>query len=250
MTKDECAQVPRSLALKGVEEFNRGEFFEQHETLEMEWRAESRPVRQLYQGILQVGLACYQIERGNWPGAPDGTIYVANGAVHAVAPNGSAKWVFRPSDGNPVLVAPSLSLDGAYVYVATERTLYALESVTSVGWWQVPVVNPARTAPVVGPDGIIYIPSISSVSRRMSRSISSTSLTCPALASSSAAISAMICFTSVSMAALYSILVKALSRMASSSPVARWETCASRAGSIGKSWTSRLGLPASEASCS
>jgi len=69
MTKDECAQVPRSLALKGVEEFNRGEFFEQHETLETAWRAESRPVRELYQGILQVGLACYQIERGNWPGA-------------------------------------------------------------------------------------------------------------------------------------------------------------------------------------
>ncbi|HEY5974437.1 MAG TPA: HYR domain-containing protein [Geobacteraceae bacterium] len=94
---------------------------------------------------------------------PDGTIYVANGALHAVRPDGTAKWVFRPSDGAPVPAAPSLSRDGAYVYVATERTLYALESVTSVGWWQVPVVNLAGTAPVVGPDGIIYIPSISSV---------------------------------------------------------------------------------------
>ena len=69
MTKDECAERPGPLVLKGVEEFNRGEFFEQHETLETAWRAETRPVRGLYQGILQVGLACYQIERGNWPGA-------------------------------------------------------------------------------------------------------------------------------------------------------------------------------------
>jgi predicted metal-dependent hydrolase len=69
MTKNECAELPRPLALKGIEEFNHGEFFEQHETLETAWRAESRPVRELYQGILQVGLACYQIERGNWPGA-------------------------------------------------------------------------------------------------------------------------------------------------------------------------------------
>ena len=69
MTKDECAELPPPLVLKGIEEFNRGEFFEQHETLETAWRAESRPGRGLYQGILQVGLACYQIERGNLPGA-------------------------------------------------------------------------------------------------------------------------------------------------------------------------------------
>ena len=69
MTKDECAELPPPLVLKGIEEFNRGEFFEQHETLETAWRAEPRPVRELYQGILQVGLACYQIGHGNWPGA-------------------------------------------------------------------------------------------------------------------------------------------------------------------------------------
>lgn len=68
MTKDECAELLPPLVLKGIEEFNRGEFFEQHETLETAWRAESRPVRGLYQGILQVGLACYQIERDNLPG--------------------------------------------------------------------------------------------------------------------------------------------------------------------------------------
>ena len=50
-------------------EFNRGEYFEQHELLEATWLAESRPVREMYQGILQVGVAFLQIERNNWPGA-------------------------------------------------------------------------------------------------------------------------------------------------------------------------------------
>jgi predicted metal-dependent hydrolase len=68
-SRDECAESPPSLVIKGIEEFNRGEFFEQHETLETVWRKEARPIRDLYQGILQVGVACYQIERGNLPGA-------------------------------------------------------------------------------------------------------------------------------------------------------------------------------------
>ena len=67
--REKCADVPPQLVAKGVQEFNRGEYFEQHETLETAWRAEPGPVRELYQGILQVGVACYQIERNNLPGA-------------------------------------------------------------------------------------------------------------------------------------------------------------------------------------
>ncbi len=54
---------------RGLEQFNAGEYFEQHETLEHAWRAEPRPVREVYQGILQIGVACYQIRRGNYTGA-------------------------------------------------------------------------------------------------------------------------------------------------------------------------------------
>ncbi len=54
---------------KGLEQFNAGEYFEQHEILEHAWRAETRPVREIYQGILQIGVACYQIQRGNYAGA-------------------------------------------------------------------------------------------------------------------------------------------------------------------------------------
>jgi len=65
----DCADTLPPLVLKGIEEFNRGDYYEQHETLETAWRAEPRPVRELYQGILQVGVACYKLQRGNLPGA-------------------------------------------------------------------------------------------------------------------------------------------------------------------------------------
>ena len=57
------------LARQGIEEFNGGEYFEQHESLEKAWLAEPRPIREMYQGILQIGVAFLQIERGNWAGA-------------------------------------------------------------------------------------------------------------------------------------------------------------------------------------
>ena len=56
---DWCAEPPPSLLLKGIEQFNRGEFFAQHETLEELWRAETRDVRYLYQGILQIGVGLH-----------------------------------------------------------------------------------------------------------------------------------------------------------------------------------------------
>jgi uncharacterized protein len=57
------------LVLQGIEEFNRGEFFECHEYLEEAWMQESGRVRYLYQGILQVGVGFYHLQNGNWRGA-------------------------------------------------------------------------------------------------------------------------------------------------------------------------------------
>jgi predicted metal-dependent hydrolase len=57
------------LVLKGIEEFNRGEFFECHEYLEEAWMHESGRIRYLYQGILQVGVGFYHLQNGNWRGA-------------------------------------------------------------------------------------------------------------------------------------------------------------------------------------
>ena len=63
-----CAEPPPRLLLEGIAQFNRGEYFEQHETLEILWRAEPRPVRRLYQGILQVGVAFLHLRRRNYHG--------------------------------------------------------------------------------------------------------------------------------------------------------------------------------------
>lgn len=49
--------------------FNRGAFYEAHEPLEEAWMETPSPERDLYQGILQIGLAYYQITRGNYRGA-------------------------------------------------------------------------------------------------------------------------------------------------------------------------------------
>jgi uncharacterized protein len=64
-----CDEPPPPLLLEGIAQFNRGEYFEQHETIERLWREESRDVRELYQGILQVGVAFHHLARGNHHGA-------------------------------------------------------------------------------------------------------------------------------------------------------------------------------------
>ncbi len=64
-----CSEAPPPELLLGVEEFNAGQFYQCHETLEHLWIAEPDPIRYLYQGILQVGVGLYHLERGNWRGA-------------------------------------------------------------------------------------------------------------------------------------------------------------------------------------
>lgn len=66
---DGCADVLNEEARLGIAAFNRGDYFDQHEHFEQAWLAEERPVREMYQGILQVGVAFLQIERDNWAGA-------------------------------------------------------------------------------------------------------------------------------------------------------------------------------------
>ena len=65
---DAAAEPPPPLLLAGIAEFNAGAYYEQHETLETLWRAESRPVRRLYQGVLQIGVAFHHARRGNYHG--------------------------------------------------------------------------------------------------------------------------------------------------------------------------------------
>ncbi len=64
-----CDEPPLPELTLGLEQFNRGEFFEQHETLEILWRATRTPDRGLYHGILQIGVAFHHWREGNFHGA-------------------------------------------------------------------------------------------------------------------------------------------------------------------------------------
>src|ERR671912_1741498 len=104
--EDSPARLP-DLALKGIEEFNRGEFYECHEYLEEAWMQESRRVRFLYQGILQIGVGFYHLGNGNWRGA---TGLLRNGTI-------------RLKEFEPV----TLNIDVARLVRECERCLQELE---------------------------------------------------------------------------------------------------------------------------
>src|SRR5438309_4118073 len=77
-----CDEPPPRQLIEAVAQFNRGEYFEQHETLELLWRAERRDVRYLYQGILQIGVAFHHLRRLNH----HGTVYMLKRGPTYLAP--------------------------------------------------------------------------------------------------------------------------------------------------------------------
>lgn len=52
-----------------IDQFNRGDFYGCHDTLEALWLEASEPERTFYQGLLQIAVACYHLSRGNQRGA-------------------------------------------------------------------------------------------------------------------------------------------------------------------------------------
>ena len=67
---------------EGIRLFNEGEFYACHEAIEHEWHAETRPIRRLYQGILQIGVGFLHALRGNHSGA---LLLLADGIEKTVA---------------------------------------------------------------------------------------------------------------------------------------------------------------------
>ncbi len=65
----QCRDALPPLARLGVEKFNAGAYYAQHDAFEELWMAETGPVRELYRAILQVGVAYYHVTRGNHAGA-------------------------------------------------------------------------------------------------------------------------------------------------------------------------------------
>jgi uncharacterized protein len=66
---DQCDEPLPERALEGIEQFNQGEYYHQHDSFEALWMEESGPVRELYRAILQVGIAYFQVTRHNPHGA-------------------------------------------------------------------------------------------------------------------------------------------------------------------------------------
>ncbi|MGH1397007.1 MAG: DUF309 domain-containing protein [Trichormus sp.] len=54
---------------QGVEQFNSGQFYACHDTLEALWIDASEPEKTFYQGILQIAVALYHLGNRNWRGA-------------------------------------------------------------------------------------------------------------------------------------------------------------------------------------
>jgi len=77
-----CRDHPTAQIIHAFEQFNRGEYWHQHETLETVWRAEKdESIRNFYKGILQVGVGFHHITRRNYRGAvkvlTHGIVYLA-----------------------------------------------------------------------------------------------------------------------------------------------------------------------------
>ena len=53
----------------GVEQFNRGDYYDCHDTLEALWMAASTVEKPFYQGILQIAVGLYHLQNHNWRGA-------------------------------------------------------------------------------------------------------------------------------------------------------------------------------------
>jgi hypothetical protein len=64
----QLAPPPEEL-LRAVEEFNRGDWFTCHETLETLWIDSQGDARTLYQGLLQIAVALHHWRSGNFNGA-------------------------------------------------------------------------------------------------------------------------------------------------------------------------------------
>jgi predicted metal-dependent hydrolase len=64
-----CEQAPPAGVLKGIDQFNSKAFFRCHDSIEAEWVEEKGDVRYLYQGLLQISVGFYHVQRRNLKGA-------------------------------------------------------------------------------------------------------------------------------------------------------------------------------------
>lgn len=64
-----CEESPPGQLLLAIRQFNSGQWFECHETLEELWIGEVGEVRDFFQGVLQISVALHHWRNGNFGGA-------------------------------------------------------------------------------------------------------------------------------------------------------------------------------------
>ena len=64
-----CEDAAPEELLHAIDEFNRGDWFECHETLEELWVGTKGELRDFYQGMLQIAVALHHWRDGNFKGA-------------------------------------------------------------------------------------------------------------------------------------------------------------------------------------
>ncbi|GAM08613.1 hypothetical protein OR1_00885 [Geobacter sp. OR-1] len=64
-----CNEAPSGAILRAFGEFNRGDWYECHETLEDLWIGSEDEPRWFYQGMLQIAVAILHWSNGNYGGA-------------------------------------------------------------------------------------------------------------------------------------------------------------------------------------
>ncbi|MBV8887956.1 MAG: DUF309 domain-containing protein [Chroococcidiopsidaceae cyanobacterium CP_BM_RX_35] len=62
------SQVSSEEFWQGVEQFNQGQFYACHDTLEALWMEAAAPERNFLQGVLQIAVALYHLGNQNWQG--------------------------------------------------------------------------------------------------------------------------------------------------------------------------------------
>lgn len=67
--KRTCDQSPPGQLLQAIREFNRHDWLESHETVEDLWVGSEGEIRNFYQGIIQIAVALYHWQNGNFGGA-------------------------------------------------------------------------------------------------------------------------------------------------------------------------------------
>lgn len=65
----DCDSSPSGQLLQAFGEFNRGDWFECHETLEELWIGSEGEMRDFYQGMLQIAVALHHWRNGNFGGS-------------------------------------------------------------------------------------------------------------------------------------------------------------------------------------